>query len=362
MVNKSALFLSILFPVLIALGITPLVIKIYKKFKILDDPTKSKHPKILHKYPVPRGGGIVIFLSILVPALILLPIDKHLIGILLGLFVLLIAGVLDDVYSPHPLLRLMLMFIAALVVVASGIGIPYISNPFNGVLHLNSPQIPIFLFGKLRTIWILADIFAIIWIISLANFSNWSSGLDGQLAGIMIVASFIIGVFSLRFSADITQWPVIILALITAGSYLGFLFFNFYPQKIMTGFGGGTMGGYMLAVLSILATTKVGTITFVLAIPLIDAFYTIIRRVLAKKSPFWGDAGHLHHKLIQLGWGKRRIAIIYWTITAILGLLALNLNARGKFITIIILSILILFFLLWIKLSTTSSKALGRGK
>jgi len=340
---------------------TPLVIIVYKKLGLVDDPKKTKHPKVVHEYPVPRGGGIPIFLGICLSSLIFLPLDKHLLGILLGLMVLLIAGVLDDIRNPHPLWRLALIFLAASLVVAAGIGIPYITNPFGeGLIYLNKPQIPIYLFGKMRTIWLLADLFAVIWIVSLSNFTNWSSGLDGQLAGIMVVAGITIGVFSLRFSADIAQWPVITLALITAGSYAGFLFFNFYPQKIMTGFGGGTMGGFMLAVLSILATTKVGTITFILAIPLLDSIYSIVRRLLKKKSPFWGDAGHLHHKLMKLGWSKKRVALTYWFTTAILGLLALNLNAKQKLYTIILLAILIGIFLIWVKLSSTLLKPRGQ--
>ncbi len=362
MVNYLSLLLFIIVSCFISILITPLVILLYRHFRLIDDPKKNKHPKVLHKYPVPRGGGIVIYFSIVFSSLLFLPPDKHLIGILLGLTVLLIAGVLDDLYSPPPILRLFLIFLAAVFVVGAGIGIPYITNPLGGLLYLNQPQIPIFLFGKMRTIWILADFFALLWIVSLSNFTNWASGMDGQLGGIMVVAGIVIGIFSLRFSADITQWPVISLAFITAGAYLGFLFFNFYPQKIMTGFGGGTMGGFMLAVLSILATTKVGTIAFILAIPLIDAAYSIIRRLLKGKSPFWGDAGHLHHKLIKLGMNKKTVAILYWTLTSLLGFLALNLNAKAKLYTIVIIAIIIGFFLLWVKFFFTYFKAPDQDK
>jgi len=349
-------------PCLIAWLLTPVIIYIYKKFDWLDDPKKKKRPQDIHKKAVPRGGGIPIYLAVLLSSLIFLPIDKHLVGILLGGLFILIIGVLDDLFDLNPYLRLGVGLLGAGCVVAAGIGIAFITNPFNGIIRLDQPQIPIFLFGKMRTIWVLADIFALLWITWCMNFVNWAKGLDGQLPGIVVIAGLTIGILSLRFSADITQWPVIILALITAGAYLGFLPWNFYPQKIMPGYGGGALAGYLLAVLTILSTTKVGTGIIVLAVPFIDAIYTIIRRVRAGRSPVWADAGHLHHRLISLGWGKRRIAIFYWLITAFFGFLALRLNPQAKFYTIFVLAIILGVILLWLNYSSPSLDRPGRSK
>jgi UDP-GlcNAc:undecaprenyl-phosphate/decaprenyl-phosphate GlcNAc-1-phosphate transferase len=348
-------WLAFLLTSLLAFLLTPLVIKIYKKLGWLDDPKKQKHPKVIHKYPVPRGGGIPIFLSILITSLIFLPLDKHLIGILLGGGLILIIGVLDDKFNLNPYLRLGISLLAAFCVVGAGIGIPFITSPFGGIIKLNQPQIPIFIFGKLRTIWILADFFAVLWILWSMNFVNWVKGVDGQLPGIVVIAGITIGLLSLRFSADITQWPVIILALALAGSYLGFLPWNFFPQKIMPGYGGGALAGYFLAVLTILSTTKVGTGIMVLAIPMLDGIYSMIRRIKKGKSPVWGDAGHLHHKLLELGWGKRRVAVFYWLITALFGLLALVLKTEAKFYTIILLTVVFGGILLWLNYFISSS-------
>lgn len=353
----------LIFSAITSFAICPLTIFVYRKLGWLDDPAKSKHPKTIHKYPVPRGGGIPIFTAIFASSLIFLPPDKHLLGILGGLFLLMIVGILDDVLNLSPYFRLMIGFLAALIVIGVGIGIPFISNPFGGIIKLNQPQIPIFLLGKTRTIWILADLFAFFWITWCLNVVNiGAKGLDGQLPGVMVIAALTIGLQSLRFSADIAQWPVIILALITAGAYLGFLPWNFYPQKIMPGYGAGSLGGYMLAVLSILTTTKVGTMMLVLAIPLIDVFYSVVRRVWQKKSPFWGDKGHFHHKLMALGWGKRRIAIFYWLLTAFLGGLALKLNSRYKLYTIIVLTLFVGAFLLWLNIFPSSLNRRGQHK
>ena len=348
---------------LLSLGITPLVIWGYRKLNWLDDPKKSSHPKVVHKYPVPRGGGVAVFLAILIASLWFLPLDKHLIGIMLGGLVLAIVGVVDDVKNINPYWRLGLGFLAAGVVVGAGVGVGYISNPFKvgAVINLSQPQIPIFLLGKLRTIWIWADLMALIWIVGAMNFVNWSKGLDGQLPGIVVVAATVIGLLSLRFVDDVTQWPVIVLAFILAGAYLGFLPYNFYPQKIMPGYGGGTLAGYFLAVLAILSGAKMATAILVLGVPLIDAVYSVIRRVAKGRSPFWGDRGHMHHKLMDLGWGKRRVAVFYWLVSAALGLLALQLNSQWKAYTIVLLGVIIGGSLLWLNTATYFLKKPGQG-
>lgn len=339
---------------IIAAVTTPIVILVYKKFGWLDNPAKRKHPKVVHQYPVPRGGGMVIFLAIVSASIIFLPLDKHLVGILLGIAILAIVGTLDDIFDLNPYLRLGLGLLASLCVVGAGIGIAFITNPLGGVIRLDQPQIPIFLFGKTRNLWILADIFAILWILACANFVNWSKGVDGQLPGIVVIASLTIAILSFRFSADITQWPVAVLAFITAGAYAGFLPFNFYPQKIMPGYGGGTIAGFILAVLSILATTKVGTAIMVLGVPLVDAGFAILRRIAQGRSPVWGDAGHLHHRLLQIGWGKRRIAFFYWLATFLLGILALQLSSRAKLYTIGLITFILGGFFLWARILNSS--------
>src|SRR3989344_235786 len=307
---------------------TPYVIRFANKFGLIDDPKKNKHPKVIHTYPVPRAGGLELFAGILIASFIFLPKDKHLLGIILGSFSLVTMGVVDDKYNLNPYLRLAIQFATAAIPIAAGIGIAYITNPLGGIIDLSHPQISFSLLGDPKSIWILSDLFALFWIVTLMNFVNMgASGLDGQLSGTAAVAALTIAALSLKFSADVTQWPVIILASITAGAYLGFLPFHIFPQKIMPGYGGATLAGYLLGVLSILSTTKVGTLMVVLAVPLIDTGFTMGRRILTGHSPFWGDRGHLHHKLLDAGLSKRSVAFFYWAITAMLGIFALNLNA-----------------------------------
>lgn len=339
---------------LIALLVTPITILLFRRFNWVIDPTKTPHPAHIHNKPVPKGGGIPIFAALVIVAALYLKTDKHLMAILVAAGLTLVVGLIDDIRGSKPLPRLLMNFAAAGVVVAGGIGIAYISNPIGGgVIDLSHPRLILNIFGR-REIWIIADIFALIWIPFLMNAINWSSGVDGQASGMIAIAAATIGVLSLTYSADVTQWPVSILAFGMAGAFAGLTIFHFYPQKIMPGYSATTLAGLMLGVLSILSTTKVGTAMVVLGLPLIDAVYTIIRRVGQRKSPFYGDRGHLHHKLLSLGWGRRRIAVFYWLVTAILGLLALNLNANMKLFAIIGLIVSILGLFLWIYFGNSS--------
>lgn len=328
---------------------TPTVISLARKIGIIDDPSKHKHVKVIHTYPVPRGGGLSTYLGILIASLIFLPLDKHLTGILIGATIIVVMGILDDKYNLNPYLRLAIGFLASLSPIAAGVGIAFISNPFGGTIDLSHPRISFFLLGEERSIWVLSDLFALFWITFVMNMLNMGAkGVDGQLPGVTALAALTIAALSSKFSADITQWEVTILAVIVAGAFLGFLPWNFFPQKIMPGYGGGALAGYFLAILSILSTTKVGTLMLVLGVPFVDTGYTIVRRIMGGKSPFWGDRGHLHHRLLDLGWSKKKVALFYWTITLFLGILALNLNAAFKFYTMIGIAILLGGFILFI--------------
>ena len=333
-VVESGDMIAFFLPAVISFLLTPVVIWGYKELGALRG--KKRRDMDTHEKLVPRGGGIPIFIGILAGALILMPIDQHLIGILVGGIVGLAVGVADDWLDLNPYLRLGLLFLAAGAVVAAGVGIAYINLPFWGIVNLDQPRINFWLFGEQKSIWVLSDLFALVFIVGVMNFVNWSKGLDGQLPGIVVVAALTIGALSLRFSADVTQWPVLGLALILAGAYAGFLPWNFYPQKIMPGYAGGILGGYFLAVLAILSTTKVGTLLVVLGVPLVDAGIIIGRRILSGKSPVWGDRGHFHHYLLDReGWSKKRIALFYWAVTGLLGIVALRLNSQQKLYTIL---------------------------
>jgi UDP-GlcNAc:undecaprenyl-phosphate GlcNAc-1-phosphate transferase len=175
-----------------------------------------------------------------------------------------------------------------------------------------------------------------------------AKGVDGQLSGVIPIAALTIAFLSLRFIGDSSQWPVIILAGITAGAYLGFLPWHIYPQKIMPGYGGAVLAGYLLGILSILSTAKVGTLMVVLGIPLIDTGYTIVRRIFSGKSPVWGDTGHLHHRLLSIGLSKAQVAVFYWILTGVLAVVAVSLNTPNKFYTMVGVGFFLGGLILWL--------------
>ena len=134
---------------------------------------------------------------------------------------------------------------------------------------------------------------------------------------------------------------------------------EFLPTKIMPGYGGKTLAGFFLALLGILSYAKLGTALLVLGIPMMDALFTLVRRISTKNSPVRADRGHLHHKLLDLGWGKRRIALFYWCVSAILGLVSLTVTSQTKAFAFIIVAVTLAMFLVWVSYFTQFSKQHG---
>jgi UDP-GlcNAc:undecaprenyl-phosphate GlcNAc-1-phosphate transferase len=353
--------MNILLPFLTALlatyCITPLVIKLARRFHLVDDPKKRYHPAHTHKGIIPRAGGVALFLGLCIASLIFLTHSYVLFGILIGAFILVVVGVLDDRRDVNPYARIITNATAATIAVAAGIGIPYITNPLTGgVIHLDTWIVSFDFFGP-HSIVVWADVFALLWIMWTMNIIGWSAGVDGQMPGFVSIAALVLGVLSLRFVVtDPSQMEVTILAFIVAGSFAGFLPWNFYPQKIMPGYGGKTVAGFLLAILGILSYGKVGTALLVLSVPMIDAAYTLLRRLGKKRSPVLADRGHLHHRLLDLGWGKRKIALFYWGVSAILGAIALTVTSQQKLYTLLLVAVGVGGFLLWVAFFSQFSK------
>lgn len=349
--------LPLIFALLITYGVTPFVIRIAKRYKLIDDPQKRYHPAHTHKGVIPRAGGAAIYIGVLLGTLLFIPLTKLMIGILLGSVLLVVIGLFDDRKDIHPYVRIGTNALAAIIVVLFGAGIPYITNPFgSGVIHLDTIQFTFTLFGP-HTIVVWSDIFAFLWIVWTMNIIGWSAGVDGQMPGFVAISAFVLGLLSLRFTlVDPTQMSITVLAFIVSGAFAGFLPWNFFPQKIMPGYGGKTLAGFLLALLGILSYGKVGTALLVLGIPMMDAVYTLIRRIGRKKSPVWADRGHLHHRLLDLGWGKRRIALFYWVVSAILGAIALTVTSQQKIFTFLLVGVGVGGFLLWVALLSQLSK------
>jgi len=324
--TNSIIFLPLIVAFLSTVILTPLSLVFIKKYGILDDPRKHKHPAILHKKPIPRGGGIPLFAGVLVASFLFLPITKLTIAIFSAAFISLLIGILDDKLDISPYFRFLVNIVSAIIVVASGVAISFITNPLGGILN-----IPPFL----------SHLLVILWVVWVMNMLNWSKGVDGQMPGIVAISAIVIGILSLRFPGlDEASIVNAKLSFIIAGASLGFLVFNFYPAKIFPGYS-ATSIYLLLSVVSILSSAKLATAILVMGVPMMDGVFTIFRRILSGKSPFWHDKKHLHHLLLSLGFSQRVIALFYWLFSAILGSLALVLSSKGKAFAIIMLAILV---------------------
>lgn len=319
---------------------TPISLIFLKRYNIIDDPKTRKHPGIIHTKPVPRGGGIPLFIGAAVAGIIFLPINQITGAIFLAGAVALFTGILDDKYDISPYIRFLINIFTAVIVVAAGISVNFITNPLGGILYLNEVGLPLAFLGLQGSI-LLSDLVTIIWIVWVMNMLNWSKGVDGQMPGIVAISAIFIGIISLRFGVpDELARSTTTLSFIIAGSALGFLIYNFHPAKIFPGYG-ATSIYLLLSVVSILSSAKLATAILVMGVPLADGAFTIGRRILTGRSPFWHDKKHLHHLLLSLGFKQRSVALFYWSISAIFGLISLFLSSRGKAFAIIMLVIVV---------------------
>ncbi len=330
----NVIFLPLLTAFIITAAVTAFCLPLMKKLGILDDPKKHKHPAIIHKKPIPRGGGIPLFAGMFLASLFFIPFTGMVATLFAAAFLALLVGVLDDKYDISPYIRFGINIICAILIVMAGANIPFITNPFGGILHLDTIKLP---FSFLH----LEELIAIVWIVWVTNMINWSTGVDGQMPGVVAISAIVIGLLSLRFPlSDQNTYTAATLSFIIAGSALGFLLFNFYPARIFPGYGATSM--YMLlAVVSILSGVKLATAIMVMAIPMIDGFVTIVRRIATGHSPFRHDNKHFHHLLLRLGFDQPQISLFYWIVSAIFGLISLTLPSRGKLFAIVMIAIVV---------------------
>lgn len=342
--ENTIAFLPFVVAFLLTVLVTPLSLVFIKKLNLFDDPKVRRHPAIIHKKPVPRAGGIPLFIGIVAAAVLFIPITQMTLLLFLASFFALVIGVLDDKFDISPYIRFAINILCAAIVVEAGISIVFITNPLGGILHLDQIIFPLPFFGNI----LFSDLIAIAWIVWVMNMLNWSKGVDGQMPGIVAISALIIGLLSLRFPlSDVNTQIAATLSFIIAGSSLGFLLFNFYPAKIFPGYG-ATAVYLLLAVVSILSGSKLATAMLVMGVPMIDGVFTIARRIFTGHSPFWHDNKHLHHMLLQLGFKQRTIALFYWLVSAILGVVSLMLESRGKLFAIVMIVIVVggaIFFL-----------------
>lgn len=307
------------------------------RFKILSTPGGRHREKIA----TPLLGGVAIFLTFAViafnyPGLV---INKAIIGIILASLFLIILGMIDDIVPLSWKIQLTGQFIAALIVILSGIKLFFVNNPFGGSFRLDQFSISIF---SQEPVPILGAIFIVFWLILFANTFNWLDGLDGLASGIGAISFISLAVLSL--SSYVYQPPVAILSSIIAGSLVGFLFWNFPPARIFLG-GSSAAIGFLLGAVSIFAGAKVATAFLVFTIPIIDALWVIFMRFSAHKSIFSGDISHLHYRLLDIGLSSRKTLFVLLTITAFAGFVAIVFSGLAKFVILLFYVVSMLIFL-----------------
>lgn len=332
-----------IFPALIAFALscslTPLVRRFSQRRSIVDEPEAAPARKI-HNHAVPLLGGLAIFLSFTITTWVyalgskelfggfFLP--KYLIGITLAGIILMIGGFLDDRKRLPAKRQIIFPILAAVVIVASGIGIPYITNPFGGVIDLSHFQWTVFTFhGLPYSIVLLADLFALIWLLATTYTTKILDGLDGLVAGVTTIGAVIIAMLSL--TKEVTQPETALIAMCLAGAAAGFLVWNCHPAKIFLGEGGSTWTGFTLGVLAIIAGGKIATALLILGIPALDVLWAIGRRIFGRRSATSADRGHLHFRLLDAGLTHRQAVLLLYTITAVFGSVTLVTRGPQKF-------------------------------
>lgn len=300
-------FLAFLFSVLLAFALTPAVRVLAFKIGAVDDP---KDKRRMHTQPVPLIGGLAIFISFVVSVVLFLEeLDLKIFGLLAGMLVMVVIGIIDDTYDLAPWKKFLGQVMGAVIPVLTGtridsflvLGENYVLSEWASIL------------------------FTIVWIVGITNSINLIDGLDGLACGISVISSLCLVLTAIISSSESS---IALLSLLLAGACLGFLPFNLHPAKLFMGDTGALILGYALSTISVLGVFKFNALVsflvpfLILGLPASDTFFSILRRIRRKESPFHSDRGHLHHRLIDMGFSQRASVLILYAISALLGICA----------------------------------------
>lgn len=334
-------YLPFLFSFFVSIILTGFCRKIGIRFGIVSKP----RPRDIHKKPIPRIGGIAIFVAFLIISLIFLlvgrrfGIDKHLIGIWIGGSVIALSMLFDDIFTLRPWQKFLFQFLAVFVVIASGIGINVLSNPFGQPLNLNSVYIPIVtLHGITYHFSLWSDLLTLVWLVGMMNILNFVDGVDGLAAGFSLIAA--VTIFLLSISLKVNQPETAMISIILAGAVAGFLVWNFPPAKIFMGDSGSMFLGFMLGTLALISGGKLATTFLVLGFPIIDGLIVVGSRLRRHENPFTTpDKTHLHHRFLEAGFSQRQAVLSLYLIAILFAWVALRSGAQDKLIAAIVLVI-----------------------
>ena len=296
---------------------TPMVKNLAYKVGAIDVPKDNRR---MHKVPIPRLGGLAIFLAFLLSVLVFAKIDRQMQGILLGATMIVVLGVMDDIMALNALPKLIVQILAAGIAVYHGCVIRFVSNPnvFSSMTYLNLG-------------WWSYPI-TIIWIVAITNAVNLIDGLDGLASGVSTISAMTMLVIAILVSEQ--QVAIVMAAL--AGACLGFMPYNKNPAKMFMGDTGSTFLGYILATYSIQGLFKYYAIVsfavpfLVLGLPIFDTAFAIVRRVARGQSPMTPDRGHIHHRMMDMGLNQKQTVAALYVVSSLLGLSAVVLTTSGE--------------------------------
>ncbi len=313
----ACVVMALLAAMIISFLMTPVVKSFAYKVGAIDVP---KDDRRMHKKPIPRLGGLAIFIGFMVSILVFADITPELKSILMGAVIIVVLGVVDDIMALPAMLKFIVQIVAALIPALNGVTILAFSNPniFSENLY-----------------WVLGGLavpFTVLWIVAITNAVNLIDGLDGLANGVSAISATTMLVIALVGGQ--VQVSIVLAALV--GASVGFMPYNMNPAKMFMGDTGATFLGYILATMSIQGLFKYyAVISFVvpfliLGLPIFDTAFAFIRRIAHGQSPMHADRSHIHHRLIDMGLNQKQAVATLYVISAILGLSAVVLTTGGE--------------------------------
>ena len=324
----------ILFVFLVVVLIVPVIIKIAHHVNALDIPNERK----VHKFPMPRLGGLAIFIGFLVGYMVFCKPTVQMNSILIGSFFIILLGTFDDIKPLTPLIKFGGQLLAAIIVVYYG----------------NIVMQDISAFGIYIDFGIFAGPITILFITAVINCMNLIDGLDGLAGGIatifFITIAIISNIYGLYNGLDAS------LTLIMIGATLGFLLYNFHPAKIFMGDSGSMFLGYIISIISLLGFKNVTLTSFIvpvliLAIPILDTLFAIIRRLLKGQSFAKADKEHFHHQILRMAGNQTKTVLIIYLIQILFSAASIIYVLRNQTLGKIVYAI-IFIIIIWIVATT----------
>lgn len=300
---------------------TPLSIKVARKFNIIDRPRDDRR---VHDRPIPRFGGLAIFLGTMIAWFIPAHTNPNLRVAMLGGLLMYLLGVADDIKNLKPATKFAGQTVIASLMYVMGIRISFIADYFG--TNPDGTSAHVMLSGGI------AFIITVVWIVGITNAVNLMDGMDGLAAGSVAIMSLSLAYIAYIHGVRLGSMTVGLALVAVAGGCLGFLPFNFSPAKTFMGDGGALFLGFMIAVLSVISPLKratfVGAIVpmLTLAVPIFDTVVAMFRRRLRHESIMKADKEHLHHHLLQAGFGQRRSVLIMYGIVGIMGIVSVLIS------------------------------------